>query len=385
MLLIGIGLSTTLPYVSLYCTQDLGMSVSTFGVFMAVSRLSGVVVNSLIAKRSDGGLDRKWLIIYSMCSSALGYMSYLLFHNLFVLVLAVALFNGLGAPAMPQMYAYARESAAARKFDDMTFAMSTLRSLLSLGFVAGPLAGTIILRFLGYKGLFLGTSIIYAIIASLMFFFLPQRKVQENMNRGSHTRASSLANRQIRLPLMAFTLLFAVNAVNMMNTPLFIVNDIHGTHMDVGLVTSVSAGLEIPIMIVLGSLARRISNHTLMIYGCFVAVLYYTILAVSNHPWELIVAQLFQAAFVAIVMGNGLSYFTDLLPDSPGFATTIYSNGSTIGLLVGSLGAGAMAQYAGFRSVYWACLAMVVLAFVVLWKSRPVVDLEASMEPTQSG
>ncbi len=373
MLLIGIALSTTLPYVSLYCTQDLGMSVSTFGVFMAVSRLSGVVVNSLIARRSDGGLDRRWLIIYSMCASAIGYTSYLLSHNLLVLMLSVTLFNGLGAPAMPQMYAYARESAAAREFDDMTFAMSTLRSLLSLGFVLGPLAGTIILRLLGYKGLFLGTSIIYAIIASLLLLFLPQRQAQGNMNRGSRERTSPLKNSQIRLPLVAFALLFAVNAVNMMNTPLFIVNDIHGTHMDVGLVTSVSAALEIPIMIALGALARRISNHTLMIYGCLVAVLYYTVLSVSSHAWELIVAQLFQAAFVAIVMGNGLSYFTDLFPNSPGFATTIYSNGSTIGMLIGSLGAGVMAQYAGFRSVYWACLAMVILAFVVLWRSRPVV------------
>ncbi len=373
MLLIGIGLSTTLPYVSLYCTQDLGMSVSTFGVFMAVSRLSGVVVNSLIAKRSDSGLDRKWLIISATCSSVFGYTSYLIFHNLFILVLTVALFNGLGAPAMPQMYAYARESAAARKFDDMTFAMSTLRSLLSLGFVVGPLAGTIILRLLGYKGLFLGTSIIYAIIASLLFLFLPHRKAQGSMKRGGHTRTSPLKNRQIRLPLIAFTMLFAVNAVNMMNTPLFIVNDIHGTHMDVGLVTSVSAALEIPIMIALGALASRISNHTLMMYGCLVAVLYYTVLSVSSYAWELIVAQLFQAAFIAIVMGNGLSYFTDLLPDSPGVATTIYSNGSTIGLLIGSLGAGVMAQYAGFRSVYWACLALVTLAFVVLRRSRPVI------------
>ncbi|WP_256942389.1 MFS transporter [Bacillus sp. OV166] len=111
VLLVGIGISITQPYLSLYATEDLGMSVGAFGVFMAVSSLSGVVVNSLIAKRSDGGLDRKWLIIIAMISSALGYASYLVFHNFIILLIVITLFNGLGAPAMPQIYASAQESA----------------------------------------------------------------------------------------------------------------------------------------------------------------------------------------------------------------------------------------------------------------------------------
>lgn len=83
ILLVGIGISITQPYLSLYATEDLGMSAGAFGVFMAVSSLSGVVVNSLIAKRSDSGMDRKRLIILAMLSSALGYASYLVFHNYF--------------------------------------------------------------------------------------------------------------------------------------------------------------------------------------------------------------------------------------------------------------------------------------------------------------
>ncbi|EKQ58101.1 MULTISPECIES: hypothetical protein [unclassified Clostridium] len=48
MLLVGIGISITTPYLSLYCTEDFGMSAGAFGIFMAVSSLSGVFVNSLI-------------------------------------------------------------------------------------------------------------------------------------------------------------------------------------------------------------------------------------------------------------------------------------------------------------------------------------------------
>ncbi|CAM2855713.1 sugar efflux transporter [Paenibacillus sediminis] len=385
MLLVGIGISITMPYLSLYCTEDLGMSAGAFGVFMAVSSISGVVVNTLIAKRSDSGLDRKWIIISAMLSSALGYASYLVFHNFFILLIAVSLFNGLGAAAMPQIYAYAQESANASKSDDKTFAMSALRSLVSLGFLIGPLGGTLILGAFGYKGLFLGTSAIFLTITVLVFLFLQERKAaQNNIRKRRSTVTYTLKSRQIRLPLIAFIFLFAVNAINGINTPLFIVNELQGSHADVGLVVSISAGLEIPIMLVLGALSRKISNHALMIYGCFISIIYYILLSVSTQSWHLIAAQLLQATFVAIIMGNGLSYFTDLLPNSPGLSTTIYTNGSIIGRLVGNLGGGVIAQFAGFRHVYWVCLALVVLSFLILWNTRSYRQTEVPTEYTQS-
>jgi len=372
MLFIGIGFSITSPYLSLYCTEVFGMSTGAFGVFMAVSSLSGVAVNMLIAKRSDRGLDRKWIILIATISTALGFASYLVFHSYFVLLVFVTLFNGIGAPVIPQIYASAQELAVASKSDDRTFAMSTLRSLISLGFLIGPLFGTFILGLVGYKGLFTGTSAIYLVIALLVLLFLQKPKaVESTTKKETPSEPHAPSSKQIWQPFIAFILLFVVNFMNGINTPLFIVNELHGTHADVGLVVSVCAGLEIPIMLVLGALGRRISNHTLMIYGCLIAVVYYVILSVSTHSWQLIAAQLLQATFVAIVMGNGLSYFTDLLPHSPGVATTLYANGSTIGKLLGNLGGGFIAQFAGFRHVNWACLIIVLCSFLILWRSRP--------------
>lgn len=385
MLLVGTGISITLPYLSLYLTEDVGMSAGAFGVFMAVSSLSGVMVNSLIAKRSDSGLERKWIIIAAMLSSALGYASYLIFQNFFILLIVVSFFNGLGAVAMPQIYAYAQESANASKSEDKTFAMSTLRSLVSLGFLVGPLGGTLILGMAGYKGLFLGTSAIFFITAFLVFLFLQKSKaVQSNTRERKNTDTSLFKSKQIRQPLIAFIFLFAVNAISGIITPLFIVNELQGTHREVGLVVSVCAGLEIPIMLMLGALGRKVSNHTLMISGCVIAVIYFTILSVSTHSWQLIAAQLLQAAFVAILMGNGLSYFADLLPDSPGLSASIYYNGSIIGRLVGNLGGGIIAQFVGFRYVYWICLVLVIFSFFILWRTRQCEKVEVSTEHTRS-
>jgi MFS family permease len=284
MLMIGIGISMTMPYLPLYFTEDLGMSAGAFGVFMAVSSLSGVIVNSLIAKRSDSGLDRKWLLIGAAVSSALGYASYLAFDNFFILLIVVSILNGLGAATIPQIYAYAQESANASQSGDRTFAMSALRSLISLGFLIGPLGGTLLLAAAGYRGLFLVTSAIYLAIASLVFLFLASRKANPRNSGKSNAGNSSLKTKQIRLSFIAFILLFMVNAMNLVNTPLFIVNELQGSHTDVGLVVGICADLEIPIMLVLGALGRKISNHTLMMIGSVIAAVYFILLGVSNDP-----------------------------------------------------------------------------------------------------
>jgi MFS family permease len=320
-----------------------------------------------------------------MLSSALGYGSYLVFHNYFILLIAVTIFNGLGAAAMPQIYASAQESANESKTDDKTFALSTLRSLVSLGFLVGPLGGTLILGAFGYKGLFLGTAAIFLMIASLVFLFLQNRKmVQSSSKKRQSADISLFKSKQIRQPFIAFIFLFAVNAINAINTPLLIVKVLHGTHTDVGLVVSICAGLEIPIMLMLGSMGKKISNHSLMMIGCVIGVIYYTVLSVSTDSWQLIAAQLLQAIYVAIVMGNGLSYFTDLLPNSPGMSATIYSNGSTLGRLVGNLGGGIIAQFIGFRHVNWVCLVLVTFSFFILWRTRPHEEIDVSTGQTRS-
>lgn len=376
VLLVGTGISITLPYLALYFTEDMGMSAGAFGVLTAVSSLSGVVANSFIGKYSDRGLDRKLIIILATVSSALGYIAYLVFDNFLILLVVVSFFSGLGAAAMPQIYAYAQESANESNSDEKTFAMSTLRSLVSLGFLGGPLVGTIILGTFGYKGLFLGTATIFLTIASLVLLFLPKKQAvqKKRPEKGS----TSLNRRQIWYPMIALTLLFAVNAINGIVMPLFIVNELHGTHTEVGLIVSICAGLEIPIMFMLGAMGRKISNHSLMISACIIAIFYNITLTVSTNSWQLIAAQLLQAAFVAIVMGNGLGYFTELLPNSPGMSSTIYYNVSIIGRLIGNLGGGIIAQFAGLREVYWVCLAIVIVSFFILWSIRPQKDIKVA-------
>ena len=84
-----------------------------------------------------------------------------------------AIFQGCFAPAMPQMYASARESInTSTSKDRAKFANAVLRSMFSFGFLFGPLIGALLLSFKGYAGLFGGTITIILFTLLLQVFSL---------------------------------------------------------------------------------------------------------------------------------------------------------------------------------------------------------------------
>lgn len=372
MLLMGVSMSITYPFLALYFTQEIGISTGAFGIFMAISSVGGIIVNTFIAKKSDSGLDRKWIIIISLFGSALNYFVYLFFHQFFILLIVVTFFAALGAPAFPQIFAYAQAAANKSGSDDIIFAMSTLRSIFSLGFLIGPLIGTIILNQLDYNGLFFSTGFILVCLGFLVLIFLKSGNsvAPANIVEIHDDHSYTIRDKIILFPFIAFIILFAINSVNGINTPLFVVNDLGGTQTDVGLIASVCAGIEIPIMLLLGALGKKISNLTLMISSCFIGIIYYALLVFAFDPWQVIGLQVLQAIFVAIVMGNGLSYFAEILPHDPGVASTYYANGQIIGRLVGTSMGGVIAQVVGFRSSNVIWVVCLIFAFVALWLTK---------------
>lgn len=81
-------------------------------------------------------------------------------------------FTALGAPGMPQLFAISREAVNKSSFTDHSFANSTLRSAFSLGFITGPLLGTLLIAAVGFKGIFTGTIGVFLLVALLVFLFL---------------------------------------------------------------------------------------------------------------------------------------------------------------------------------------------------------------------
>lgn len=79
-----------------------------------------------------------------------------------VVYYCIRCFQGLFAPAMPQLYASARESInVSSSRNNAKFANTVLRSMFSFGFLFGPLIGAYLIQFMGYAGLLAAPSLYY--------------------------------------------------------------------------------------------------------------------------------------------------------------------------------------------------------------------------------
>lgn len=85
MLLLGMGIAVTVPYLILFATKDLGMTTTQYGLLLALAAISQFIVNSIIARFSDTHhLNRKILIITALFMGAVSFNLFLRSSNMVI-------------------------------------------------------------------------------------------------------------------------------------------------------------------------------------------------------------------------------------------------------------------------------------------------------------
>ncbi|WNS46788.1 sugar efflux transporter [Paenibacillus sp. MMS20-IR301] len=366
MLLQGMAISVSAPFLAVYFTEVLGVSAGAFGIFTAVTLLSGIGLSMMIARRSDRSPDRRPLMVVSMIFNAIAFAGYIFIHDFYLLLLYMTIFTAAGSPAMPQLFASAREAVNGGSSADHAYANSTLRSMFSLGFISGPLAGAVLLKHFGFQGIFWSTGLFFLLCALLILVFARRPAAVEQPRQTRQPVVSLHRNAGVLIPFIVLTLLYTGHWANNLNIALFIINTLGGNTQNVASIASICALLEIPFMIMLGLLAAKYTNKQLLGWGISLGILYYLIVLGAGELWQLIAGQVLLAFFVAVISAVGISYIQDLLPELPGYASTLYTNASTIGKLAGSLAGGIAAQWTGYRYSYILCLVLSMFSLGLL-------------------
>ncbi|GGG89860.1 MFS transporter [Staphylococcus pragensis] len=386
MMLLGMGIAITVPYFVLFATKELGMSTNQFGLLLALAAVSQFTVNSIVARFSDTHqVNRKVLIISALLMGAISFSIYFYIHNQWLFIIVYAIFQGLFAPAMPQLYASARESInASSSRNNAKFANTVLRSMFSFGFLFGPLIGAYLIQYSGYAGLFGGTVIILLFTLVLQIFFYkdlnlnPQDQVGGTANI-EKTAPNMLKDKTLFIPFIAFILLHIGQWMYTMNMPLFVTDYLKEEEGYVGTLASLCAGLEVPFMVILGILSAKFATRTLLIIGAISGGAFYFSIGVFENIYMMMVGQIFLALFLAILLGLGISYFQDILPDFPGYASTLFANAMVIGQLLGNLLGGAMSHWVGLENVFFVSATSIFLGMILILFTKDQKFTEADV------
>ncbi|MCE5530721.1 sugar efflux transporter [Staphylococcus pseudintermedius] len=384
MMLIGMGIAITVPFFVLFATNQLGMTTNQFGLLLALAAISQFTMNSIVARFSDThAINRKVIIIVGLFMGAISFTLPFFVHSVVLFIILYAIFQGLFAPAMPQLYASARESInQSTSSSRAVFANSVLRSMFSFGFLFGPLVGNILNQSWGYSGLFGGTVAIILTTLLLQVFFFKDIKAKKPVRDSIMTEQdapSMLKHRYLIVPFIAFVLLHIGQWMYTLNMPLFVTQYLHEEEKYVGYLASLCAGLEVPFMIILGMVASasKVETRTLLAIAAVCGSLFFGSIGIFESIHMMLVGQVLLAAFLAVLLGIGISYFQDVLPQYPGYASTLFANAMVIGQLLGNLLGGAMSQWVGLGNVFYVSALSLACGFVLILftkKSRKTVQ-----------
>jgi MFS transporter, SET family, sugar efflux transporter len=167
--------------------------------------------------------------------------------------------------------------------------------------------------------------------------------------------------------------LFGVNNAYLISLPLHLKNDLQIDPQWIGPVMGLAAGLEIPFMLLAGHFAARISVIRLIYLAAFSALCLYSGVYFATELWHFFALQIFNAIFIGVLAGLGVSVIQQLMPGQSGAASSLYTNTTHIGNLFSSLVVGLVADYFGYHSVFLVNLFFVLIA---VWAFSRVKSLD---------
>lgn len=382
---IGVSGALTMPFLALFLSDEVHVSSTALGVFMLVSPLAGLVASTLLGRLSDARAVRRNILVAGALSGAVGAVAFAFVRNYWVLLAVAVTLTAISSCLLAQMFAYTRQSLERGNSAKAAFGVSIMRTVISVAWVGGPPLAALLVSKTGFEGLYLAASALFLVVAALSARMpeLGLRPVAKPVDEdGGPIR------RQVVFAAIGLVLLQGASALGVNAMPLFVTTGLGGSTGDAGFVLGLCAALEIPLMLWFGSLAMRFDQHRIVLIGGSVALLYHTAMLLSGNVWHIAAAQVFSATAIAAVMGVGLTYFQSLAPDRPGFATTLYANTLTVGIMLSGPLLG-IAQELGYRNAYVMSLSLVVLGVLSLFLGRPrrasVTSAGAARPASRSG
>jgi MFS transporter, SET family, sugar efflux transporter len=368
-LLLGLGYSFVMPFISLFGTKAVGMSPLGFGAFMTASSISSVVLSTWLARWSDTVWSRRSVLLVGGVSGAIGYAGYALTRDVWLLSLFSIVFLGLASVTFAQLFALSRDTLERGGIEaqQIPLYMNIVRLFFALAWTVGPALGALLVA-QSFTVSFLTAAGILALFSVLVALFVPNLPPSEHSKKAASQLPLRVAfkNPALTAHFLAFALFFACSTMGMMNLPLLLLQDLGGKEQQIGIAYSVAPVFELPFMVYMGVLATRVRHERLVLFAMLLGALYYAGLAFAQVPLHVYTLQIASAAIVAVMSGVAISFFQTFLPNQAGSATNLYSSASRLGSTIGYLSFGAIAGELGHRAVFLvsAALALVCAAIV---------------------
>ncbi|WP_433875249.1 MFS transporter [Sinomonas atrocyanea] len=371
-LLWGLQFAFLTPALALVLSGQFGASDAEVGLALAVYNASGFVAALVLPAHADRRRD--YLTPMLWCSALTFVLAAVLAFatSLPLAVVALAVVGGPAGVGVSLLFAHLRAHGAT------TGEVMNTRALVSFAWVAGPPLAMLLIGWWGLQSVVAAVGVVA--VASGLTTAALRRRADGRPSAGTgtpgtgsaasasaQTPSSGPASRTtVVLVVAAFVALQATNAAAVAVMALFTAGSLGLDVLWAGIALGVSAGLEVPALVLLGRLSRRFSSLPLIGSGCIAGAAYYLAVPFVGGPVLLIAAQVLNAWFFAVVAGVGLTYFQEVIP-RPGIASGLFTNTRRVGAIIsGGIIAAGSALAPGYGGVFGVCAALTAAALVAV-------------------
>jgi MFS transporter, SET family, sugar efflux transporter len=371
--MVGLAGAFLVPTISLFLKDVVGATPLMIGLFFAARSVGEIGTDLVMGVVSDRLSDRRTVLVLTALFNAAGAVCYSVLHDYWALLLTGMVCFGLGGACFGQLFAFTRELAEDRGVD-APFFNGFLRSVTSAAWVVGPPVAFWLVAQWSFTVLYVSTAALSLVAAVICRWGLPrivrpQAVLPSEPGSGLRGAFAGLGGRTALL-LTAIVLLLGANMMYQINLSLRVTSELHLSAAFAGLLLGVSACLEIPLMIVVGTWAERIGKARMLLAATVCATLFFAVLPMAESRTALLLLQLPNAFWTAVVMNIPVVMLQDALPGRAGTASSLYASAFKTGMFLGGLTVGTVATWTGYGQVFWVCAALTAAAGALVYLAR---------------
>jgi SET family sugar efflux transporter-like MFS transporter len=346
--------SLPISMIALFAKDEFGASNLMVTVYFGLMAVAGLVVVVGIGHVTDVAATRRPVILLSFGWLAIGYLTMSVVLAFWQLLLVGLLFTPALGVLMAQLMAFTRESASTMPSATPSVTVTALaRSVFSLGYITGAPLGSLLTAVMGTRHVLQASACIMTacLITAILAF-----RSQGNQPPGSsfsHADSESdspqlaaadssahVTSRAYRLLIMfcvACVFLSSGRVMQLAMLPVVMRDEMHAPASTIGIALAIPPLLELVLMPLASIAALRFGRASVYMVGGAALVIYYTVLAFANAPWQIFVNQIGYAIYGSAGIMLGIDIAQNLLPDRISTATSAYLGHEQAASVLGSI------------------------------------------------
>ncbi|MBV9731311.1 MAG: sugar efflux transporter [Verrucomicrobia bacterium] len=374
-LFVGFGNAVGGSYLTLFAVDKAHMSPLLLGIFLSVYSLSGMIISTSFGR----WFDRKPTpipLLVALVMTVSGYALLSVTTNFYLLLLIAGIPLGTSLAVFPQFFALAKGHLDQVGTDTAERGTAMMRATWSIAWAVGPAFGAFVITSFDFSGVFLTAAICFVaatVIVALARVTAPRPAAKTS----PYLKSSARTIREAGFAASSLTFYHMAMFMGSIALPVVATHELGGTKADVGLMFSLCAFLEVPVMFAFVLRPSAAGSRGWIAAGFLAFLLYFLTITWSPSVSGLLAAQVLRAVGIGLISYQGISYMQALMPNQAGAAATLFSNTANLGFLSASLTTGGWAQAFGYRSMFLACAFLSVLGLVMI-QLQPKV---AAMQP----